>query len=38
MQKDIEIEKIENYVNKMYLEKEAGTLFLLNNIEKTEDG
>lgn len=33
-----EIEKIENYVSKIYLEKEAGTLFLLNNIEKTEEG
>ena len=33
-----EIEKIENYISKIYLEKEAGTLFLLNNIERTEKG
>ena len=33
-----EIEQIENYINQIYLEKEAGTLFLLNNIEKTEEG
>lgn len=32
-----EIEEIENYINQIYLEKEAGTLFLLNNIEKKEE-